>query len=243
MATSSETELLEQVSGAPYYSVQIIPPAAIGKTLPEIKKLVAESVVSIRGWDFPHADDRETFTADAYVFGLVDWDRHRELWRAYPSGQFVYIGGVWDAEPQLQAQLMNEIRRSIVAANDEEKRSVAGALSFIGIIYSVTEFYLFAARFGAALEAAGLMRIRIVLHGVEHWALAAGEPAVIWHSFYQSRTQQITSDAKVNTAELFGNPLEHARVAIRDIFTRFNWHDVGDTTIADWQDRIVKSRF
>ena len=33
------------------------------------------------------------------------------------------------------------------------------------------------------------------------------------------------------------------RAAIREIFEKFNWHDVSDHMIAEWQDKIAKGRF
>lgn len=243
LATSSETEILSLISEWPYYSVQITPPSVADKTLKEIRSVVTENAVSIRGWDVPHTADRETFTGDSYVFGIVNWGRHRELWRAYPSGQFVYLGNIWDVDPGTQARLMDEIKREIVTASDAQKQSVAGAISFVGMIYSFTEFYLFAARLSSTIEPAGVMRVRIVMHGVERWALAAGDPGVIWHSFYQSQVPEITSDAKVPSVELVGDPLAKARLALREVFAKFNWYDVADGTIAAWQDKIVKGRF
>jgi hypothetical protein len=243
LPTSSEVALLDQISEGPYYSLRIVPAAPRRKSLAEMRAIVSDNAVSIRGWDFPHARDPETYTGDAYVFGVIDWDRHRELWRAYPSGQFLYIGSVWDIYPHTQVRLMDEIRSQVVIASDAQKQSVSGAISFVGIIYAVTEFYIFAARLSSSIEAAGLIRIQVVLHNVEGWALASGEPSVIWHSFRQAQVPRISSDREIAATTLVGDPLGSGRVAIREILEKFNWHDVSDRTIGDWQEKIAKGRF
>lgn len=243
MTTSEEKSILEQIRRDPYFSLRLIPASDREMLSAETaKKLVHDSKVSLRGWDFPHVDLRRVHMGDRYLYTTVEFGRHLELWRFYLSGQFVYLGNLWDAMDEFQPRLRQELDRDIFEATAEEKASVRGLTSFIGLIYSVTEFYLLAARLSQAL---GLQTIQIEnrLHGVEGWALAAGDQNLIWHSFFQCKIAEVNLDRTLDVQELVANPMTPAVSSIKRLFEAFNWLDASPQMIRQWQEKLMSGRF
>ena len=244
MATSEEQRLLERIRLDPYFSVRIIPGTRDEEmSLAEARKLVVANAVSLRGWDFPFVNQKSVFNAGKYVGCTTDWERHRELWRMYRSGQFIYLANIWDVSFDFQAQLRRELNNSVLLATAEQKARVAGITTFINIIYFLTEIYVFAGRLAAARLPRGNMHIRVVLHNVELWSVGAGDARVPWHAFYQSRVEVIDASAVVPSADLIDNAAIAAVPAIKELFAGFNWDNAADGMIKQWQDRLLTGQF
>jgi hypothetical protein len=243
LATSSkERAILDQIREQPYYSVRIVPGHDLGDVDHEtLRRALGETAVRLRGWDFPHFDPNTVYNTPAYVGTTVDWERHVELWRMYRSGQFVYFGGLWDMALDFQQRHRAEFDRDVIVANAEQKKSVAGLVSFVGMIYSVTEFYLFAARLAEALGFASDVRLRVALHHVEDWVLIAGEPDVLWHSFYQSKIDEIPLTPP-RSGDLATDPVAAAASGLRELFASFNWMSP-EATIKHYQEKFIAGRF
>jgi hypothetical protein len=244
LATTSETAVLEKFKGQPHFSLRIMadPPAG-GLSLLDARKLVESNVVSLRGWDFPHVDPRDTYNAGEYVACVTDWERHVELWRMYRSSQFVYIGNLWDISFDTQRNLMAELKRPSVLATPEQKGSIAGAISFVGLIYSITEMYMFASRLATARGVVDKVSINLMLRDIDRWALASGEPAIVWHRFYQSRIPMIDASMDMPASDLIEDFARSAIPAIQEVFQGFNWNDASTNVITQWQDRLLSGRF
>lgn len=244
-STSPEKEkaILEKIGLDPHFSLRLIPSSKAALSLLDAQKIMIENKVSLRGWDFPHFLPGEIANANNYVFNTVDWNRHVELWRMYLSGQFVYLGNLWDVLPEFQGQLINEMKQSIFTASPAQKETVKGVTSFIGLIYSVTEFYVFAARLASALKWADSFRVVNHLRNVEGWTLGSGDPSIIWHIFYQCQTPDIDLSRTLTVAELVADPALAASRAIQTLFAGFNWNDASSTMIRQWQDKLMSGRF
>lgn len=239
LMTSSEKAITDEIRRHPYYSVRLRPAGLAGKlALSDAKTLAMKNAVQLRGWDFPHFDANTVASTPEYVFNTVSWGNHLELWRLYRSGQFVYLGNVWDVFEDIQKRLRAEFDRDVIA-NESQKASVTGCLSFIGMIYSVTEFCLFCARLAKAIEARSI-DLDISLHGVGGWALVTGDPAVPWHQFYQSQSDEIQVLAP--GADVMADPVAASATALETIFQCFNW-DNPAPAIASWQQRFMSGRY
>src|SRR4051812_256516 len=114
LPTSFEKKVLDQIKAQPYYAVRLIPDIADRQLqAQEIEALVRQTAVRLRGWDFPHLDREHKYNTPAYLGTSIDWAQHVEFWRAYKSGQFVYIGGFWDNAMDHQIRLRAELDRVI----------------------------------------------------------------------------------------------------------------------------------
>ena len=208
------------------------------------KRVVNDDAVRLRGWDFPHYDPNSAFNTPAYVGLTVDWSQHVEMWRMYRSGQFAYLGATWDVALDFQDRLRNEFDRSVLAPHPSTKASVVGLLSFIGMIYTVTEFFVFASRLATTLGYASNVRLEIAMHNTEGWALVSGDQGVPWHGFYQSHVNDIRltppapRDLGTDTADAAGA----ARTALAELFACFNWSNSAGA-IQTWQTQFLSGRF
>jgi len=202
-------------------------------------ELVQTNAVRLRGWDFPHYDRKTVLRDQQYLGVQVNWRGHVEMWRMFRSGQFVYFGAPWDLAMDLQQRLLREFQ-IVMVPSPSRRESVPGVLSFIGMIYSVTEFYLFAARLAKALETPGL-QFEVGLKNVENWALVAGEVGVPWSSFYQCRTRNVRIKED-DYDRLVNDPVGDAGAALKEIFALFGW-DNSTGAIKTWQERFMAGRF
>ncbi len=237
---SKEQDALARIKSGPYYSVRCQPARPLDISLQRCDELIKENAVRLRGWDFPHYDYQGLIRDQKYVAGHVDWENHVELWRMYRSGQFVYFGSPWDLAMDWQAKLRKEFEHSALTANQVQKDEIVGFFSFVGVIYSVTEFFVFAARLAKALETPGIA-LGVSVKNAENWALVSGEPGVWLHSLYACRTSTI--EIKLNNLEeLLDDPVACAAVGLREIFALFNW-DNSAAAIEQWQKKFMAGRF
>jgi hypothetical protein len=239
LATSDEEAILEVVKAKPYYSVRFLPASPMDLSFERTTELVQSSAVRLRGWDFPHYDPNAVVRDQRYIGVQVNWANHVEMWRMFRSGQFVYFGAPWDLAMDNQERLMREFQH-VMVPDPSQRESVPGVLSFVGMIYSVTEFYLFAARLAQALETSGII-FELGLKNVQGWALVAGEVAVPWHSFYQCRTRTIQLRER-DYDRLVSDPVADAAAGLREIFSCFGWDNTAGA-ITSWQERFMAGRF
>jgi hypothetical protein len=237
--TSREAAILDKVKAEPYYSVRFQPGTPLDLSLERTVELVNKSAVRLRGWDLPYYDAKTSVRDQRYVGSHIDWQRHVELWRMYRSGQFVYFGAPWDLAMDSQERLRQEFDRYVLAERSQ-KATISGLLSFVGMIYSVTEFYLFAARLAKALETRSV-RLDVSLKNVENWALVSGEVGVPWFSFYASRTTRVDY-TESDIERLVSDPVADAAINLREIFACFGWDNSADA-IKSWQERFMAGRF
>src|SRR5829696_6596341 len=89
-----ETERrLAEIHDTGYWRVLIHPTVFEGSRIPTLAdcwRIVEESRVSLRGWDYPHVDPAQQLRGDDWVQSGAAWANHVELWRFYQSGQFVH---------------------------------------------------------------------------------------------------------------------------------------------------------
>jgi hypothetical protein len=239
LATSREEEILALVKAKPYYSVRFLPASPMDLTLEQTVELVRSNEVMLRGWDVPHFDQNTIVRSQRYIGVQVNWERHVEMWRMYRTGQFIFFGAPWDLAMDMQQRLMQEFRH-VMVPHESVRELVPGVLSFVGIVYSVTEFYIFAARLARALETQRII-FELGLKNIEGWALVTGEVGIPWHAFYQCRTPIIQLRLRDYDA-LVDDPVAAAASGLEEVFACFGW-DNATNAITSWQTRLMAGRF
>jgi hypothetical protein len=238
---SKERPILEKLKDAPYYSFRFLPGKEnLGYSFSELRAMIENNSVHLRGWDLPHYDRNTVANAQEYIYNTVDWERHLEFWRFYQSGQFIYFSKFWDLSMDLQERLRDEFDRTVRRTSPEEKKNVVGVASFIGVIYSVTEIFVFSARLAKALDIVDFS-IYAALHNVENWALVSGEHAAPLHDLYQSHINKITIP-NYESIKIIEDPVAIAAQALSEIFQRFQW-DNAQGAIQHWQEKFMSGRF
>ncbi len=97
----TSNEIIAKIKTRGYWRIVFEPLEFIPDKYPisDCKELVNKNKVSMRGWDYPHYpvrqdDDSKLEPGNNYWQGWIDWERYKEFWRFYQSGQFVHYLGV-----------------------------------------------------------------------------------------------------------------------------------------------------
>jgi hypothetical protein len=188
----------------------------------QANELIDQASVHLRGWNFPHNDIHGNSTNFAKgrqsVSAEKDW--HQEAWRMYKSGLFAW-----------RESYMEDIK----GYTDDGKK----VISFVNIIYSITEYMLFLKRVYAEKIKTEQLYFSISLTDCEGRKLASLYPGVhIWN--YVSNEKVIPIEKTVDSVELQASANEIARDVIKEIFMLFNWNDPADSMIEDWQKKLIE---
>lgn len=215
----------------PHWVLAIRPASYSKKRIPELgelQRLVRDSVVSLRGWTFPHINEGYLTNFSDGFQSVTDWKdspfgRHVEGFRAYRSGLFVWGGDLWEEN-----------------ATEYRNRSV---LSFLGVIYGVTEWMTFAQRYYEAflpIEAA--IRVDITLTGTMSRSLISTYPAAPVPLDFTARIDTVSVSDEVEMTELRSETQGAARKLIKNIFELFNWNNPREDVLQGWQRDLVEKR-
>ena len=205
-----------------------------------LRELVTNEAVRLRGWDFPADSSDLVYNAINFVGRFLEFNFHVEVWRFYTSGQFLYLGNPWDVFQDLQSRIREEFNRNVIVPHPSAGDTVSGVFSFIGLIYSLTEFHLWTSRLMSALGLTDAS-LRVTMHNISGWALASGEPLSIFHSFCRATANDAELSAPPGPM-LATDPVQTANIAARELFEYFNWHPE-ETIVRGWQDRLISRRF
>ncbi len=184
---------LENIMKLPRLVVAITPERYIARRVPVERCLpiVESAAVRVRGWAFPYTEGRLAWgPGDTFVYRDTDFggaSYHLEQWRFYRSEQFLMRAMPWEVvDARYQEKTWSEIK----SRHPERKytKEPAGFLSFLALIYLVTQAYIFAANLTkeAGLDASVEMRVR--LRGIQDWALGPTESSRALYDIYMART-------------------------------------------------------
>lgn len=227
--------LLDQIRSHGHWRINIRPPAPPPErlTLKACEEAVSKSAVAVRGWNFPHvsrrSDDQGGFerTTD-YVENWTDWSGMIEFWRMYRSSQFI-------AYVVLREDTRTGFRESLWHSSEH-------AISFIGVIYSVTEFFEFAHRlhrYGLYPDGAS---INVALIDPHRRALVAPRGRIPLSEDYVSNAEQLHFPTKMDAIQLSENHRELAVEVCLELFACFGWHPDASQIAAE-QERFYSRRF
>lgn len=194
-------------------------------SLATISELVAPSQVTLLGWYFPHLDrEHQANFQDGVQSFTVGVREHLEGYRSYRSGTFAWRGSYWeDVAPQFQAVGQR-------------------VLSYVGVIFQITEFFLFARRFYERVAPDATVHLTLRMTDALDRQLASfQEPWDV--GGYFCRIENVEVDTQCTVAELVASYDELARNAIRKVFELFNWNNSSEEMIRTWQERLLNRRF
>lgn len=229
--------LIDKIKSRGYWRV-IIRPTQFNKqlipSLADCRRLLDESKVSLRGWDYPHID-REGFTNGIdWIESSTDWRDILEFWRFYQSGQFANLFNCEEDWTDLsQSQFMRLSQTPLPG----------GVIDIIEVIYRVTEIYEFAARLAAKNLFGNDLIISVELHGMKNRTLINTDPLRgKLPRDYTCRIDNLPYSRTVSVELLLAESSDLALENILGFFERFNWHDVPVNIIKNVQLRLLERR-
>jgi Putative DNA-binding domain len=190
-------------------------------SITEVYKSLVESQVSLRGWNFPHFN-RETDSNFANGRqSYTEFMHHNEAHRAYQSGLFMWRGLYWEHSSHFKKQ--------------HEK-----ALSFINVIYTVTEFLLFFKRYYERISPDGSIRFSIKMTDIKDRTLEATDwDALPFMGNYAAKDSSLKIEREYSVPELRATAEEIAIGVVQRIFEVFNWNGSDPNMIRGWQQRLL----
>ena len=188
-----------------------------------VRKLIQQAEVSLRGWNFPHTDKHgNTVNTLDGIQSQTTNTSHLEAYRAYQSGLFMWRANLWKEIP-----------------NQGEEKTV----SFIGLIYHMTEMILFFSRFYNSFDAGEEVEIKITLDGLKGRKLVSNDPWVDLFDDYFSGVDTFRWKETISVPKLTSAYKEIAMEVILKLFHIFNLEDMTSETVASWQDKLLKKQF
>lgn len=211
----------------------------------ECVTLIEQTKVSFRGWDYPHLSRRNECRAigETWFASWTDFDGHKEYWRLYQSGQFLYLFAVREAaDPEWRERLENAARaHDIDDCRDIDWSKVPGFFSILNVVYTITEIFEFCSRLCQKGAYAGTAIISIRLNGIKGFLLMADQDRS-WHSYCRATQDSLEHSWAVAGDVLIADSAGQALDAIVWFFERFGWLKPSLHVLKEDQRRFISGR-
>jgi hypothetical protein len=219
------------VQSGGHWDVTAMPSSYVKERIPNIQTLadaLAASQVSLRGWNFPHADPRNARNFSQGRQSFTAWNegemRCYEALRAYTSGLFIWTGTYWDDAPVFGGR-------------------GARLMGWVNLIYQITEFFLFLSRYYARIAENATLTITIRLTDTNGRVLVSRGDAGPLFDNYVCSEDEIEVTGEYAVSQLRASPEDVARPIIRRVFEIFQWTNIKDDLIQQYQRRLIERRF
>lgn len=222
--------LLDKIHSTGYWRVVIRPTTFEPKriSLPECDSMLQDSVVRLRGWDYPHLKSERREPRSDYVQYTEDWSRYHELCRLYQSGQFVH-----------HFSFREDYEGGFGGANRIPPEAPL-LLSPVSTVYTFTEIFEFASRLASRGLLVPQAVVDVTLHGVRDRSLY--DSGAHYSGKYVCKEEQLSVSDTFATDELLESSPKHARRFYVDVFHRFGWLKLGDDAYIQDQTKFLEKR-
>ena len=221
------SEILNKIRSRGYWQVLIKPTKFIADRIPDISALfpiLQKHYVHIRGWNYPHLDDRRNLHIDQDWIGQdFEWMHSKSSWRFFQSGLFVHLHGIrydWRDESSIWPA--------------EENWSPFQDLGIGDALYTFTEIYELASRLSMSEAGDEQMDIEIKIYHLNNRKLYM-DSSNRWpfDYIYEAHINDYTISNRLLRQELIAKSKDFAIESSLELFKRFGWN----TTF-----EIIKSR-
>lgn len=207
-----------------YWEIVAMPQSYVQERLANItsvSKTLTEAEVSLRGWDFPHRDrDTQSNFTKGYQ-SHTNFMNHIEAHRAYQSGLFVWRGYYWE-------DFFNSTKQH------------GPSLSFVNVIYTVTEFLVFLKRFYERVVPEGAIRFSLEMTDTNGRQLVSTTSDNLWVlGTHICKESLLLMSHDYNVPELRASAEEIAIGLVQKIFEVFNWNNPDASMIRAYQQRLL----
>jgi hypothetical protein len=201
-------------------------------TLAELESIVERCQIrSGRGWYFPHIATQEAIERyQRHVQQSIDWDRHKEFWQFYQSGQFRFAGGLiedwldksgWVSAPSAWAP--------------------GQLLSVSGMIYRATGALELASRLAGSAAGGESMRVEMTMRDLRGRRLEldmAGHP---WDRDLgrQANEAEFSWSSTYSRSQLAADARGLALTVAARLFALFGW-DASPAFLREVRDELIK---
>jgi hypothetical protein len=215
------------VLNSPYWRINFRPliyaPERI-KSMSETIKLIEQTKVRLRGWDFPHLSNHshQREHGSDWFGSWSDFDTRYEYWRMYFSGQFIHLHRIKETIPRWKKNLLENTKSHLSFLNDRNLDEAPGFISIVNFLYSVTEIYEFAARLCQRGVYDGDIQISIELKGIKGFVLTTDMDRC-WNDYYAATEDSLQKEHVVSSTNLIASSAELSLNTAVWFFERFGW--------------------
>jgi schlafen family protein len=207
-----------------YWEVISMPQTYTRERIPSITavyKSLEESEVSLRGWNFPHFDRETKSNFSDGRQSNTEFMHHVEAHRAYQSGLFVWRSSYWEN------------------FSDVEKKH-GKALSFVNVIYTVTEFLVFFKRYYERISPDASLRFSIEMTDIKDRVLISTDmTSSLMFGRHAATVPGLMIEKDYVVSELRASAEDIAISIVQKIFEVFNWNAPDANMIRGWQQRLL----
>ena len=226
---TNDDQVKAKIKSKGYWEIVLRPSKFIENRIPELKDcvdIIRDSSVHLRGWSYPHfAYSNTPRIGGDYVEQSICFEKDGgiEEWRYYQSGQFAQYLAVWEDWSE--------------SFRENHKLGDSKVLNLRSVVYQMTEIFDFSSKLGTKGYLGDLCQMKITLHDnmdrsiVNYYGFS--DPSDI------STMTEISYSVSLAVGDLVGNPGEHALVAAKYFFERFNWLRVSVEGLKPIQDKIL----
>jgi len=207
------------------------------------RELVKNASVGLRGWNCPHIPSHEDEKQSIYTLSdraeaYIDWDMHKEVWRYYKNGHFVFVFGQY-------LDWTDEYSNIFGGDNPFEGMKPFEKLGVIETVYKLTEIFLF---LSDLVENAGYktkVNIAISYSGMKGRKLFVDEtrraPLFSEYKCYSDKIE--LQPIQISPSELKEAKLQLAIESTKKIFELFQWENPPISSFEQDQKKLIERRF
>lgn len=210
--------------------------------LQQIRTLVENHRVKLRGWDFPHLSrDRSENEYGKNWFGSQsDFMSHIEYWRFYQSRQFIYLSSVREvSEKEWDEKLRKSAHQHFFYAMEGEVNEIPGFFSILNFLYTVTEYFIFLSKLCNKGVYTRSVTVTIELKDILGFALNTDMDRA-WWNIYSTKQSELSFQEDFSVTDIIVKPEELALSVIGWFFVRFGWDDLTLDVFKGDQENFLK---
>jgi len=240
---SLENQIVFKIKESAHWRVVLRPgefkKERIGR-LSELWKIVEETRVRFRGWDYPHISHRqeERVIGADYIGCWCRIERHIEYWRFYQSGQFIHLFAFKECDP-MYAKILHEYLVKEVPFTSQQLNLISGFIDITSSIYTFTEIFEFASRLAQREVLYPECQIIIGMHNIMGWALSFSDFGRALYDLYIAKDEPLEKSWQLTSEDLITRTRELAIEASLWFFERFGL-EMLKRVIADIQGGLFK---
>lgn len=210
----------------------------------ELKKIIENNNVRIRGWNYPHLNRKNIIFGNDFLGSCVEFLQIKEIWRFYLSGQFENYFAFWEDMYKDKQVLKQQVINSLFMFSEISNKNFETDkfMEIDSTIYRIAEIFTFALNL-AQKEILGeniVMEIKLLNN--------IGRILFIWdfgrelYGIYESGSD-IEIKRQITKSQLIGENDQLIVNTVLDIFHRFGWINVDSSLIINILNKFKNKRF
>lgn len=209
--------ILEEIRTRGHWRVVIRPVTFSESRVPyeQLEDIVRRSAVQLRGWDFPHFDNKAEIQRGVdWVGQESSWEHALEIWRIWMTGQFTSVSG-----------LASDWRDRSRFWPPDDKWISGQVIGVMEILIRFTEVFEFAARLALSPAGDEAMHVSITTGGMTGRTLYVDNPYRLPFAFRPFTTQvdEFHQEFDLQRERLVAETRRLAIAAAHELYLRFGW--------------------